>query len=46
VSTPNDFDFLMGRWSVAHRRLKHRLVGSNEWDEFRGTLARIIHESA
>lgn len=33
-----DFDFLMGRWKVHHRRLKERLKGSNEWEEFEGTL--------
>ncbi len=29
-----DFDFLTGSWHVVNRRLKHRLVGSNDWDEF------------
>ncbi len=32
-----DFDFLIGSWTVAHRRLKGRLVGSDEWDAFAGT---------
>lgn len=32
------FDFLIGSWSVRHRRLKARLQGSSEWDEFPGTL--------
>lgn len=32
------FDFLHGRWSVQHRRLKERLAGSADWDEFSGTL--------
>lgn len=32
------FDFLHGRWNVLHRRLKGRLVGSGEWEEFCGTL--------
>src|SRR5712692_8750386 len=32
-----DFDFLLGSWTVAHRRLKGRLVGSDEWDAFAGT---------
>lgn len=36
---PGDFAFLAGRWQVKHRRLRQRLVGSNEWDEFGGTLA-------
>lgn len=29
-----DFDFLQGEWIIHHRRLKQRLVGSTEWDEF------------
>ncbi len=33
-----DWDFLVGSWNVRHRRLRQRLVGSNEWDEFGGTL--------
>lgn len=32
------FDFLHGRWRVIHRRLKGRLIGSTEWEEFPGTL--------
>ena len=35
---PNHWDFLVGRWQVRHRRLRQRLVGSNTWDEFGGTL--------
>jgi hypothetical protein len=35
---PRDFEFLVGSWKVRHRRLKARLVGSNEWEEFGGTL--------
>lgn len=31
-----DFDFLVGRWRVHHRRLVGRLVGSTEWEEFDG----------
>lgn len=37
MSTPLDFDFFLGNWIVSHRRLKHRLAGSNEWEEFKGT---------
>ena len=33
----HDWDWLVGRWNVRHRRLKGRLVGSTEWQEFSGT---------
>jgi hypothetical protein len=33
----NDFDFLFGTWDVANRRLKTRLVGSDDWEEFAST---------
>ena len=32
------FDFLLGRWTVRHRRLAERLKGSSDWIEFPGTL--------
>jgi hypothetical protein len=32
--TASDFDFFMGRWTVHNRRLKKRLAGSDEWEEF------------
>jgi hypothetical protein len=42
-----DFDFLFGRWSVQHRRLKSRLMGSTEWETFAGTCeARPILDGA
>ena len=34
---PHDWDFLAGHWSVRHRRLKARLVGNTDWEEFAGT---------
>jgi hypothetical protein len=33
----HDFDFYFGKWRVHHRRLKERLAGSDEWQEFDGT---------
>ena len=33
---PADFDFEIGHWHVAHHRLRDRLVGSSQWDRFRG----------
>jgi hypothetical protein len=36
-STARDFDFWMGRWNVHNRRLRERLAGSDEWDEFEAT---------
>lgn len=30
----NNFNFLVGNWTVANRRLRERLVGCQEWDEF------------
>lgn len=32
-----DFDFIVGRWNVHHRRLRERLKGCTDWDEFDGT---------
>ena len=32
-----DFDFQRGQWRVRHRRLKQRLAGCTEWEEFDGT---------
>ena len=31
-----DFDFFIGRWKAQSRRLRERLKGSNDWDEFEG----------
>jgi hypothetical protein len=33
----HDFDFLIGKWRVHHRRLRNRLAGSHDWMEFDGT---------
>ncbi len=42
TSAASDFDFLIGEWSVRHHRLKERLVGSSEWEDFGGTT--VAHE--
>jgi hypothetical protein len=33
----HDWDWLVGRWTVKHRRLKERLTGCTVWEEFAGT---------
>jgi hypothetical protein len=33
----NDFNFLVGSWDLANRRLKEPLTGSTEWYEFPST---------
>jgi len=38
TGTVHDFDFFVGHWSGLNRRLKRRWVGSNDWDEFPGSL--------
>ena len=35
----HDWHWLVGNWDVWHRRLKERLAGSNEWEEFAGKSA-------
>lgn len=36
-SGASDFDFLHGRWRVAHRKLRERLTGCTDWLTFNGT---------
>jgi hypothetical protein len=38
-ATARDFDFWMGGWNVRNRRLRHRLAGSDEWEEFDATVS-------
>lgn len=33
----HDFDFIHGRWTVEHRRLKTRGAGADDWDRFAST---------
>jgi hypothetical protein len=37
AGSEHDFDFFLGSWNVHHRRLKKRMVGSDDWEEFEGT---------
>ncbi len=41
----NDFDFFMGKWKVHHRRLRARLKGCTDWEEFEGecTARKILN---
>ena len=34
MNNSNDFDFIVGKWTVLNRRLINRLSNSNEWVEF------------
>ena len=34
-----DFDFWRGRWTIRNRRLRRRLAGATEWEEFESTCA-------
>lgn len=36
TSAPNDFDFIIGDWTVEHRRLDQRLAGCTTWTELSG----------
>jgi hypothetical protein len=36
-SSAHDFDFWTGTWRGRNRRLRERLAGCDEWDEFEGT---------
>lgn len=37
MSEASDFDFLIGAWRVSHRRLRERLAGCEQWEEFTGS---------
>src|SRR4029077_3863820 len=34
TSSPADFDFLVGKWKMHHRRLNKRLENCKDWTEF------------
>lgn len=44
----HDFDFLEGSWNVRHHRLKERLAGCTEWEDFDGacTMRRLMDGAA
>ena len=37
TGSASDFDFFVGSWQIQHRRLKERLTGCQEWEEFAGS---------
>ena len=41
----SDFDFLTGTWHVRHRRLRSRLTGCTDWDEFESAFVARTHMS-
>jgi len=43
LGQPHDFDFLVGRWHIANRRLRQRHVGSTDWIEFSATHQAWSH---
>ena len=47
IGRPHDFDFLCGHWQLTNRRLRARLAGCTDWDEFPATLdARVLLDGA
>lgn len=38
-SAPTDFDFVIGAWTVKHRRLDERLANCTDWTEFDGEMS-------
>jgi hypothetical protein len=43
MSSARDFDFWPGKWHVRNRRLRARLAGSDDWEEFEATsTARLL----
>lgn len=47
LAVSGDFDFYVGTWEVANRRLAARLAGSQDWEEFPAqSVARPILDGA
>jgi len=40
-NAPTDFDFIIGDWTVKHRRLNARLQGCEEWTSFSGRSSTV-----
>jgi len=40
-AAPSDFDFIIGDWTVRHRRLDSRLTGCQDWTEFSGLSSTV-----
>ena len=46
TSSQNDFDFLVGKWTMHNKKLKTRLNNCTEWEEFESTdenFGRVIN---
>jgi hypothetical protein len=43
IGRPHDFDFLVGRWHVANRRLRRRHAGAADWIEFGAAMQAWSH---
>jgi len=39
----HDFDYFAGAWTVKQRRLRARVAGSSEWEEFPGALCMSLY---
>jgi len=39
TSSQHDFDYLVGKWKLAHHKLRSRLINCKEWDEFETMVA-------
>lgn len=37
TSSQDDFDFFVGKWQLRNRKLRSRLTGCTDWDEFEST---------